>query len=124
RHQRREAVALERPCLGRRRGADQRLCLIGGDGLGEGGGGGGVHCQTLNHPHVVSAHSLLHRRRPQGRKERALIRTCRFAARPGLRPGSYSHSIVPGGFEVMSSTTRLTSRSSLIIREAIVSSRS
>ena len=36
----------------------------------------------------------------------------------------YSHSIVPGGLLVMSSTTRLTSRSSLIIREAICSSRS
>ncbi len=41
------------------------------------------------------------------------------------RPASvYSHSIVPGGFEVMSRTTRLTSRSSLIMREAICSSRS
>src|SRR4051795_8372512 len=41
-----------------------------------------------------------------------------------LRPARYSHSIVPGGLLVMSSTTRLTSRSSLIIREAICSSRS
>ena len=40
-----------------------------------------------------------------------------FAAR-------YSHSIVPGGLLVMSSTTRLTSRISLIMREAICSSRS
>jgi soluble lytic murein transglycosylase-like protein len=40
-------------------------------------------------------------------------------------PGrTYSHSIVPGGLDVMSSTTRLTSRSSLIIRDAICSSRS
>ena len=37
---------------------------------------------------------------------------------------AYSHSIVPGGFDVMSRTTRLTSRISLIIREAICSSRS
>ena len=36
----------------------------------------------------------------------------------------HSHSIVPGGFDVMSSTTRLTSRISLIMREAICSSRS
>ena len=36
----------------------------------------------------------------------------------------YSHSIVPGGLLVMSSTTRLTSRISLIIRDAIRSSRS
>ena len=36
----------------------------------------------------------------------------------------YSHSIVPGGLDVMSSTTRLTSRSSLIMRDAICSSRS
>ena len=38
--------------------------------------------------------------------------------------GGYSHSIVPGGFDVMSRTTRLTSRISLIIREAMRSSRS
>jgi len=38
--------------------------------------------------------------------------------------GAYSHSIVPGGFEVMSNTTRPTGRISLIIREAIRSSRS
>src|SRR3954453_5007325 len=39
-------------------------------------------------------------------------------------PRDYSHSIVPGGLLVMSSTTRLTSRISLIIRDAICSSRS
>ena len=38
--------------------------------------------------------------------------------------GRYSHSMVPGGFDVMSSTTRLTSRSSPIMRAAICSSRS
>ena len=37
---------------------------------------------------------------------------------------AYSHSMVPGGLLVMSSTTRLTSRISLIMREAICSSRS
>src|SRR5215217_6883183 len=37
---------------------------------------------------------------------------------------AHSHSIVPGGLLVMSSTTRLTSRISLIMREAICSSRS
>ena len=36
----------------------------------------------------------------------------------------YSHSIVPGGFEVMSRVTRFTWRISLIIREAMRSSRS
>ena len=41
----------------------------------------------------------------------------------GLGRG-HSHSIVPGGLLVMSSTTRLTSRISLIMREAICSSRS
>ena len=45
----------------------------------------------------------------------------RPAARLGRR---YSHSIVPGGLDVMSSTTRLTSRISPIMREAICSSRS
>ncbi len=43
----------------------------------------------------------------------------------GCRPArGYSHSIVPGGLLVMSSTTRPTGRISLIIREAICSSRS
>ena len=42
----------------------------------------------------------------------------------GSSHGVYSHSIVPGGLDVMSSTTRLTSRTSLIMREAICSSRS
>ena len=37
---------------------------------------------------------------------------------------AHSHSIVPGGLDVMSSTTRLTSRISPIMREAICSSRS
>ena len=40
------------------------------------------------------------------------------------RLSRYSHSMVPGGLLVMSSTTRLTSRISLIMREAICSSRS
>jgi hypothetical protein len=42
----------------------------------------------------------------------------------GSGPLGYSHSIVPGGLDVMSKTTRFTSRSSLIMREAIVSSKS
>src|SRR5215211_8340082 len=50
----------------------------------------------------------------------------RLAPPPPRRFGrlAYSHSMVPGGLLVMSSTTRLTSRISLIIREAIRSSRS
>ncbi len=36
----------------------------------------------------------------------------------------YSHSIVPGGFEVMSSTTRFTPDTSLVIRFEILASRS
>ena len=43
---------------------------------------------------------------------------------PSRARARYSHSIVPGGFEVMSRTTRLTSRISLIIRDAILSRRS
>ncbi len=46
----------------------------------------------------------------------------RQAAEPARQ--GYSHSMVPGGLLVMSKTTRLTSRSSLIMREAICSSRS
>ena len=36
----------------------------------------------------------------------------------------YSHSMVPGGFEVMSTVTRLISRTSLVIRVEIRSSTS
>ena len=36
----------------------------------------------------------------------------------------HSHSIVPGGFDVMSYATRFTPATSLMIREAIVSSTS
>ena len=59
-------------------------------------------------------------RRRQGRRKRGLWVSHSIQC----PPAAYSHSIVPGGFDVMSSTTRLTSRSSLIMREAIVSSRS
>jgi hypothetical protein len=54
-------------------------------------------------------------------------RGCRGGGTPpiGTPPTrAYSHSIVPGGLLVMSSTTRPTGRISLIIREAIFSSRS
>ena len=37
---------------------------------------------------------------------------------------AYSHSMVPGGFEVMSTVTRLISRTSLVIRVDIRSSTS
>ena len=40
------------------------------------------------------------------------------------RRNPYSHSIVPGGFDVMSSVTRFTCAISLIMREATRSSRS
>ncbi len=42
----------------------------------------------------------------------------------GYASAGYSHSIVPGGFEVMSSVTRFTCWISLIMREATRSSRS
>ena len=47
---------------------------------------------------------------------------CR-SARPGGR-GGYSHSIVPGGFDEMSSATRFTPGTSLMIREEMTSRRS
>ena len=47
--------------------------------------------------------------------------TCQAAASP--LPG-YSHSMVPGGFDVMSSTTRLTPGTSLMMRLEMRSSRS
>jgi hypothetical protein len=48
-------------------------------------------------------------------------------ARDGVKSPTkqtYSHSMVPGGFDVMSRTTRLTWRISLIMREATRSRRS
>jgi hypothetical protein len=57
----------------------------------------------------------------------ALVRTAvprPQAASPWARGCRYSHSMVPGGLDVMSSTTRLTSRSSPIMRAAICSSKS
>ena len=55
---------------------------------------------------------------------RGIPRAGRLRRCPALRRFAYSHSMVPGGLLVMSSTTRLTSRISLIIREEIRSSRS
>ena len=43
---------------------------------------------------------------------------------PRQRRETYSHSMVPGGLLVMSSTTRLTSATSLVIRVEIRSSTS
>ena len=42
----------------------------------------------------------------------------------GPREVAHSHSMVPGGFEVMSRVTRLTSATSLVMRVEIFSSRS
>jgi hypothetical protein len=42
----------------------------------------------------------------------------------GALARTYSHSIVPGGFDVMSNVTRFTAAISLIIRDATRSSRS
>ncbi len=63
----------------------------------------------------VGPEHLGDRRRERRSRARALVLAVASA---------YSHSMVPGGFDVMSSTTRLTSRISLIMREAICSSRS
>ena len=52
-----------------------------------------------------------------GRGQEGLTRTRR-------RPPAHSHSMVPGGLLVMSTTTRFTSRTSLVIRVLIRSSRS
>ena len=46
------------------------------------------------------------------------------AGPPGASVGAHSHSIVPGGFDVTSSTTRLTSRTSFVMRFEIFASTS
>ena len=56
-----------------------------------------------------------------GRHSRSMVALLRATV---LTRRGYSHSIVPGGLLVMSSTTRPTGRISLIIRDAICSSRS
>ena len=68
----------------------------------------------------------------RGRSGQVAPRTTSFrrsnAMAQGLSLGhgqnGYSHSIVDGGFEVMSSTTRFTAGTSLTIRDEIVSSKS
>src|ERR1700736_67260 len=57
----------------------------------------------------------------QSRSEREASPDPRRPLRPSLH---YSHSIVPGGFEVMSYTTRFTPRTSFTIRFEIVFSTS
>jgi len=46
------------------------------------------------------------------------------ASAASVANGPYSHSMVPGGLLVMSSVTRLTSRTSLVMRVEIFSNRS
>lgn len=46
------------------------------------------------------------------------------AAHAATNGKAHSHSIVPGGFDVTSSTTRLTSRTSLVMRLEIFESTS
>ena len=80
-------------------------------------------------PHARTARrSAARRARPPTTRPARVPRAPRGRGRrPGRggRAGSaHSHSIVPGGFDVMSRVTRLTSRSSLIMRDAICSSRS
>ena len=55
---------------------------------------------------------------PRVRPERSSPAACPMTCR------AYSHSMVPGGLLVTSSTTRLTSRTSLVIRVEMRSSRS
>ena len=47
-----------------------------------------------------------------------------FTGEDSLSHGDYSHSMVPGGLEVTSSTTRLTSLTSFVMRFEILASRS
>jgi hypothetical protein len=67
------------------------------------------------------------RRRTSTRRGTPPSRSCSAGAEKlsdSRRAGRYSHSIVPGGLDVMSSVTRLTCVISLIMREATFSSRS
>lgn len=61
---------------------------------------------------------------PRARRRRGDHPVRLTAARAHFRRGGYSHSMVPGGLLVMSSTTRLTSGTSLVMRVEIRSSTS
>lgn len=70
---------------------------------------------------VQTAHAPDRAARPRRRGDHLVRLT---AARAHFRRGGYSHSMVPGGLLVMSSTTRLTSGTSLVMRVEIRSSTS
>jgi aminoglycoside 2'-N-acetyltransferase I len=91
------------------------------------------HLRPSDH-HAARHHRRPHTRLPQRqplvkarpRSHHAPTKPTRLAENEKSPKGRafHSHSIVPGGLLVMSSTTRLTSRSSPIMREAMRSSRS
>ena len=64
------------------------------------------------------------RRPPVPRRRQGLLRRRRLRVPGDARRLSYSHSMVPGGLLVTSSTTRLTSRTSLVMRVEILASTS
>ena len=67
------------------------------------------------------AHLRVNDRRNRAETTKGADRSPRPSARSG---SSHSHSMVPGGFDVTSSTTRLTSRTSLVMRVEMVASTS
>src|SRR5699024_9536592 len=65
--------------------------------------------------------------RPSARaaaRNRPADRSGRCSASPRVGPGGHSHSMVPGGLEVMSRVTRLISLTSLVMRLEILESTS
>src|SRR5690606_18144776 len=82
----------------------------------------GAHAQA----DLIAAEPRHGRRAPGARsRTRAPVGITPVGSHPGITPPpspprGHSHSIVPGGFDVTSSTTRLTSRTSLVIRVEIL----
>lgn len=76
------------------------------------------------HRHLLP-YSLSDRGRKRRMRPSPVVRGTTALHREGvLLPRVYSHSMVPGGFDVTSSTTRLTSLTSLVMRVEIFSSTS
>lgn len=73
---------------------------------------------------VERGRAPLVRARPRYAASGSLLRCTLSSTELCVFHGAYSHSMVPGGFDVTSSTTRLTSLTSLVMRVEIFSSTS
>jgi hypothetical protein len=71
-------------------------------------------CMNARPPHLIPLHRMPRETPRNGRGDARIMQS----GSAGISLSPYSHSIVPGGFEVMSYTTRLMPRTSLMMRRA------